>query len=142
MIVAIALALAEVNQLPASPTFQANIHNLTDLAGYLGTVENGQTFGSLAGDRGVGTFGGSEDHTAILNGRPNQISQYAYCPVRFQRAIPLPPGYTFAVGSSGVVAEKTGAAMELYNTASRWFVKSPSCGAITRAARTPTWPVP
>lgn len=119
LIVAIALALAEVNQLPASPTFQANIHNLTDLAGYLGTVENGQTFGSLAGDRGVGTFGGSEDHTAILNGRPNQISQYAYCPVRFQRAIPLPPGYTFAVGSSGVVAEKTGAAMELYNTASR-----------------------
>lgn len=119
LIVAIALALADVNQLVAAPAFQANLHNLTDLAGYLGTVENGQTFGSLTGDRGVGTFGGSEDHTAILNGRPNQISQYAYCPVRFQRAIPLPPGYTFAVGSSGVVAEKTGAAMELYNAASR-----------------------
>ena len=38
----------------------------TDLAGYLGTVENGRTFGPLAGDTGVGTFGGSEDHTAIL----------------------------------------------------------------------------
>ena len=35
------------------------------LAGYLATIENGQSFGSLAGDRGVGTFGGSEDHTAI-----------------------------------------------------------------------------
>jgi len=119
LIVAVFLALAEVNHLSATPTFQANIRNRTDLAGYLGTVENGQTFGSLAGDRGVGTFGGSEDHTAILNGRPNQISQYAYCPVRFQRAIPLPSDHLFAVGSSGVVAEKTGAAMELYNTASR-----------------------
>jgi galactokinase len=38
--------------------------------------------------------------------------------VRFVRSIPMPEGYTFAVGSSGVVAEKTGAAMEKYNTAS------------------------
>lgn len=119
LIVAVFLALADVNHLAASETFQAQIRHRTDLAGYLGTVENGQTFGSLVGDRGVGTFGGSEDHTAILNGRPRQISQYAYCPVRFERAIPLPADYVFAVASSGVVAEKTGAAMEAYNTASR-----------------------
>ena len=35
-------------------------------AGYLGAVENGLTFGTLAGTSGVGTHGGSEDHTAIL----------------------------------------------------------------------------
>jgi len=118
-IVAGFLALAEVNRLAARREFQDNVHNLTDLAGYLATIENGQTFGSLEGDRGVGTFGGSEDHTAILCGRPGQISQYAYCPVQFRRTIPIPPGWVFAVGVSGVVAEKTGAAREKYNAASR-----------------------
>jgi galactokinase len=119
MIVAMFLALSEVNGLPESPPYRENIHSLTDLADYLGTVENGQTFGALEGDRGVGTFGGSEDHTAILCARPNRVSQYAYCPVRFERAIPVPVGYTFAVGTSGVVSEKTGAAMDQYNAASR-----------------------
>ncbi|NQT17415.1 MAG: galactokinase, partial [Planctomycetes bacterium] len=119
MMVAVFLALADVNHLTENPRFQENVANLTDLAGYLGTVENGQTFGSLEGDRGVGTFGGSEDHTAMLCARPNHVSQYAYCPVRFDRAIPLPADHTFAVASSGVAAEKTGAAMEKYNTASR-----------------------
>jgi len=119
LIVAMFLALAEANRLDATAACQAHLRDPLDLAGYLATIENGQSFGPLAGDRGVGTFGGSEDHTAILCARPGQVSQYAYCPVRFQRAIPLPAGYTFAIGSSGVVAEKTGQAMEQYNAASR-----------------------
>jgi galactokinase len=119
LMVAIFLALAEVNRLADEPLYCSNIQNLTDLAGYLGTVENGQTFGSLEGDRGVGTFGGSEDHTAMLCSRPGQLSQFAYCPVCFERAIPLPQAYTFAIAVSGVVAEKTGVAMEKYNAASR-----------------------
>ena len=119
LIVAVFLALADVNQFAARAEYRRNIHGPLDLAGYLGTIENGQTFGSLEGDRGVGTFGGSEDHTAILGAEPGHVSQYAYCPVRFQRAIPLPAGYTFAVGASGVAAEKTGPAMEKYNAASR-----------------------
>ena len=119
LMVAVFLALAEVNTLFEAPALVANIRSLTDLAGYLGTVENGQTFGTLIGDRGVGTFGGSEDHTAMLCSRPGHLSQFAYCPVRFERAIPLPSGHTFAVGVSGVAAEKTGAAMEKYNAASR-----------------------
>jgi galactokinase len=117
--VAVFLAMARTNALFGDPAFRANIHSLTDLAGYLGTVENGQTFGTLAGDRGVGTFGGSEDHTAMLCSRAGHVSQFAYCPVRFERAIPLPSGYTFAVAVSGVPAEKTGSAMEKYNAASR-----------------------
>jgi len=119
MIVAMFLALDGTNALTESAQYQENLHAPEDLAGYLGTVENGQTFGSLEGDRGVGTFGGSEDHTAILCARPNQVSQYAYCPVRFERAIPMREGYTFAIGTCGVVAEKTGAAMDKYNAASR-----------------------
>lgn len=119
LMVAVFLALAEVNQVMDEDSFRANIPSRTDLAGYLGTIENGQTFGNLPGDRGVGTFGGSEDHTAMLCSLPGRLSLYSYCPVRFERAIPLPEGCTFAVGVSGVAAEKTGAAMERYNAASR-----------------------
>jgi galactokinase len=119
MMVGVFLALAEVNGLARRPEYLANIRSTTDLAGYLGTIENGRTFGTLPGDRGVGTFGGSEDHTAMLEGRPGRVSQYSYCPVRFERAVAVPPGHTFAIGVSGVAAEKTGAAREQYNAASR-----------------------
>jgi galactokinase len=118
MMVGTFLALAAVNNLFDRPDFRGDVRNLVDLAGYLATIENGQTFGTLAGDRGVGTFGGSEDHTAILNCRAGQLSQYAYCPVRLVGTVPMPPGTTFAIGSCGVVAEKTGAAMAKYNRAS------------------------
>lgn len=119
LMIAIFLALAEVNQLAAREPYRQNIASLEDLAGYLGTIENGQTFGSLEGDCGVGTFGGSEDQTAILTSKPGQLRQYAYAPVRLERVLPLPPDYTFAVGVSGVVAAKTGSAREQYNRASR-----------------------
>lgn len=117
--VGVFLILSEVNRLPTRDEYRHNIGNKTDLAGYLGTVENGQSFGKLTGDRGVGTFGGSEDQTAILNCKPNHISQYAFCPVEFEKLVPVPAGHVFAIGSSGVVAEKTGAALEKYNRASR-----------------------
>jgi galactokinase len=119
LMVGVFLVLSEVNGLAARDEYWHNIGSPTDLAGYLGTVENGQTFGTLEGDRGVGTFGGSEDHTAILCATANHISQYAYCPVEFEKMVPLPPGHVFAIGSSGVAAEKTGAARAKYNTASR-----------------------
>ena len=48
--------------------------SLEELAGYLGAIENGHAYGDLAGDRGVGTFGGSEDHTAILCAVPGTSS--------------------------------------------------------------------
>ena len=119
MMIAVFLALAEINALYSQEPMRQNVSEVLDLAGYLGTVENGQTFGSLDGDCGVGTFGGSEDHTAILTARPGQLSEYSYCPVRFRRSIPLPAGFIFAIGASGVVAEKTGAAMQRYNAASQ-----------------------
>jgi galactokinase len=112
-------ALTELNQLSQSERYTNSIRSREDLAGYLSTVENGLSFGPLAGDRGVGTFGGSEDHTAILCGQPNRLVQYAYCPVRFVRSIELSDDYVFAIASSGVVAEKTGAALEKYNRVSK-----------------------
>jgi galactokinase len=119
LMVAIFFALADINDVWNHPAFPDELKDPLDLAGYLGTVENGQSYGKLEGDRGVGTFGGSEDHTAILCARAGYVSQYAYCPVRFEREIPLPSGCTFAVASSGVAAEKTGAALGKYNRASR-----------------------
>jgi galactokinase len=118
LMIAIYLALAAVNEIAADAGYQREIHNPLDLAGYLATVENGQDFGTLGGDRGVGTFGGSEDHAAILCGRPGFISQYAFCPARHERDVPLPRGYAILVATSGVAAEKTGAARDTYNRAS------------------------
>jgi len=117
MIVAFFLAFDAANALWSHPECPPDLFKEPNLAGYLGTVENGQSFGALQGDRGVGTFGGSEDHTAILYARSGRVSQYAYCPVRFERILPVPEGHTFAVGLSGVVAEKTGAAQQKYNRA-------------------------
>jgi len=118
MMVSVFLVWAKINNLYQRREYTSNIDGMEALAGYLGTVENGQSFGTLTGDKGVGTFGGSEDHTAILCARPKRLSQYCYCPVRFERFIDVPEGYIFAIAGSGVVAEKTGAARAKYNRAS------------------------
>ncbi len=119
LVVAIFLVLSTVNDLPARDAYRANIRTTEDLAGYLGAVENGLDFKALTGQVGVGTFGGSEDHTAILCSRPGAVVQYTFSPVTFERAIALPSGYSFVIGASGVLAEKTGAALQLYNGVSR-----------------------
>ncbi len=115
LVMAVFLALSDINRLEQRPEYKRNIHGATDLAGYLGSVENGQSFGTFTGDRGVGTFGGSEDHTALLCCRAGHLSRYAFCPVREEAVIPLPPRWTFVVASSGVGATKTGAARDRYN---------------------------
>jgi galactokinase len=115
LVVAVFTALVAANALEEREEHRASLRRTEDVAGYLGAVENGLSFGPLAGDRGVGTFGGSEDHTAILCCRAGRLAQYAFCPVRFEREVALPPGRTFVVGASGVAAEKAGGARESYN---------------------------
>jgi len=117
LVVGIFFALADVNELAARPEYQRNLPSPEDLAAYLGAVENGRAFGGFRADAGVGTAGGSEDHTAILCCRDGELSQFSFVPVRRERNIPLPSGHLFAVAVSGVVAEKTGAALERYNRA-------------------------
>ena len=112
------LALADANDLSLSPLYLSAISSTESLAAYLATIENGRSFGPLAGDCGVGTFGGSEDHTAILCCKPSTLSQYRFGPVRFERDVPMPKGHVFVVAFSGVLAEKTAAAMATYNRAS------------------------
>lgn len=115
LVVAVFLALDAVRGFAQTQEYRAAIERAEDLAGYLGAVENGMSFGALAGDAGVGTMGGSEDHTAILCARPGRLVQYSYAPVRFEGEVPLPAGFCFAIASSGVRAEKAGAALQSYN---------------------------
>ena len=119
LMVSIFQVLSAVNQLDRREEYRNNIEDRQSLAEYLGTVENGQSYGTLLGDKGVGTFGGSEDHTAMLCGRAGRLSQYSYCPVRFEKYIEMPQGHVFVIASSGVAAEKTGAALEKYNRATQ-----------------------
>jgi len=115
LVIASFFALAAANRLEDREEFFRHLPTKQDLAAYLACVENGRSFGSLPGDRGVGTFGGSEDHTAILCSESSKISQFAFCPLQFERSIKVPEGLTFAIGASGVAAEKTGNAQQQYN---------------------------
>ena len=119
LVVATFLTLSDLNALAAHDEYKRAITSADDLAGYLGAVEGGAPYRTLAGDRGVGTFSGSQDHTAILCSRAGALVQYAFAPVRFERTVPLPSDHVFVIGGSGVLAEKTGAALELYNRQAR-----------------------
>ncbi len=119
LVVATFLALAEVNEVRERAEYRRLFSSLGRLAEYLGAVENGYAYEGFAGDAGVGTFGGSEDHAAILCARPGQLVQYSFCPVRFERAVPLPADHELVIAYSGVTAEKIGAVREHYNRLSQ-----------------------
>jgi galactokinase len=118
LMIGIFLALSTINELDQTEHYRRNIESSEQLAEYLGTIENGQTYGSLIGDRGVGTFGGSEDHTAILCCHAGHLSRYRYCPTQFEARPAMPEGYSLVIASSGVIADKTGSARDKYNRAS------------------------
>jgi galactokinase len=103
LVVATFLAISDLNALGAHEEYRRAITNADDLAGYLGAVEGGTPFRSLDGDRGVGTFSGSQDQTAILCSRAGALVQYAFAPVRFERNVPLPADHVFVIGGSGVL---------------------------------------
>ncbi len=107
LVIACFLPLARFNALSAMPS--------DTLGGYLGAVENGRSFGAFAADRGVGTHGGSEDQTAILSCRAGELAQYHFLPVTPETSVPLPAGWVFAIGTSGVHAAKAGGAQARYN---------------------------
>jgi len=142
LIVATFLALAEANDLPSSDTWREHLSTPEALAEYLGCIENGQSFGALAGDRGIGTFGGSQDHTAILCCRPDRVSRYSFAPVTFEGDIAWPDTMALVVAVSGVRSRKSGPQREAYNRLSlavriileRWRQASGSAAASLAAA--------
>jgi galactokinase len=112
-------AIASAYRIQDNAAFKENIRNAVELSAYLACVENGQSFQALEGDAGVGTFGGSEDHAAILNARPDCLSLFGFSPPELLADIPWPPDWRMVVAFSGVRAEKTGKALDKYNMASR-----------------------
>jgi galactokinase len=138
LVVAIFLALARANDIQSRDAYRRVIHNCEQLAEYLGTIENGQSFGELAGQGGVGTFGGSEDHTAILCARAGILMEYGFCPVRLERTVSFPHGHVLVVATSGVTAEKTGAARDRYNRLSAMITEILDSWRAATGDRSPT----
>ena len=118
LVVGIAAALIRRGRLDEDARWRAAIGTPLDMAGYLGAIESGLTFGPLHGTSGVGIHGGSEDHTAILTSRDGCVSAYAYVPVRHLTTEHMPHDWRFVVLSSGVHAAKAGSARDRYNRAS------------------------
>ena len=92
LVVATFLDLSDVNNRPQRDECRASIGNDDDLCACLGTIENGQTFGQLAGPRGVGTFGGSGDHTALL--------RHGFTRAVREGVVSLPAGHVFVIAAS------------------------------------------
>ena len=117
LVVAVAEALITRAGIEQRPEWQEYIQTIEDRASYFGCIENGASFGALAGDEGVGTHGGSEDHAAILTSREGWLRQFSFAPLHRDRAVRMPDGWTFVVGCTGVRARKTGDARAAYNSA-------------------------
>jgi galactokinase len=117
LVVGVALALIERAALRQREEWQRHLPRVQDLAWYLGCVENGLDFPGLPGSAGVGTHGGSQDHTAILAVRTGHVSLYRFVPVTPLSDTPMPPDWTFVIASSGVQADKAGSVKHRYNRA-------------------------
>ncbi len=132
LVVAIWLPLAWAAR-RAGASLPPELEQPETLAGYLGAAESGRPFpiparerAAPAGEthpgrgsqRGVGTLGGAQDHTAILCARQGCLLQARYAPERIERwlrpAAGLPP-LRFVIQPSGVTAHKAGGAQEAYN---------------------------
>lgn len=114
LLISLALPLIKFNRLEELPAWEA-LSPLTNLAGYVGAMESGQAFGPFSADFGVGTHGGSEDHTAILCGTSGYLSCYRYLPTIQEDKVCLPDSLSFVIASSGIKAAKSGAVRSRYN---------------------------
>jgi galactokinase len=119
LVVAVSAALVQVAGIENRPEWQAHIQNRIDMAGYFACIENGLAFGTLTGDAGVGTHGGSEDHAAIVAGRPRQLSAFTFVPMRHLEDVPIPGDWRFVLAPSVVRSSKTGDAQDAYNRLAR-----------------------
>jgi galactokinase len=115
LVVAVATVLARLSELTQREEWRRTIRGPEDEAGFYACMENGLSFGTLTGDSGVGTHGGSEDHAAILTATAGHLSAFSFVPMRPLGVVPLPGEWRFVLTPSGVTAQKAGAALEAYN---------------------------
>ncbi|HTE44138.1 MAG TPA: galactokinase family protein [Gemmatimonadaceae bacterium] len=117
LVVAVASALADVNNAAQDRAWNDAI--LTDLvrAEYFAAIETGSPFGDFAGDAGVGVRGGAQDPIAIIAANADAVTQFSYLPARLERRVDWPSDYVLAIGVSGVHSTKTGNSRDQYNRA-------------------------
>lgn len=115
LMISVATALVHLARIDERAEWRANVHSPIDAAGYYACIENGRTFGTLAGDAGVGTHGGSEDHAAIVTARPSELSAFEFVPMRPFGTCRVPAEWRFVLAPCGVPSEKTGPAKDQYN---------------------------
>ena len=115
LVCATALALASLNGWDEDPRWVESMPDRLSLAGYLAAVEGGRAWRDLPGTSGVGTRGGSEDHTGMLCGAGDRLLLAGFDPMHIEQTISFPSQWAFVIGVSGVLAHKTGATLEDYN---------------------------
>lgn len=118
LVVGIALTLIERGGLRDRPEWRQHVRSAHDLAWYLGCVENGLHFPGLPGTAGVGTHGGSEDHTAIIACSRGMASLFRFMPVTLLDETYMPDDWMFVIASSGIQADKSDSVRDRYNRAS------------------------
>jgi galactokinase len=118
LVVAIATALADANEMENDAAWRTAMPDDVARAEYFGAMETGAPFAQFAGDDGVGVRGGSQDHVAIVCARDESVGQFSYLPARLERRVPWPGEYAIVIGVSGMRATKTGNARARYNRVS------------------------
>lgn len=118
LVVGVALALIERAGLRSRVEWREHLPDVHALAWYLGCVENGLDFPGLPGTAGVGTHGGSEDHTAIIASSPEHVALYRFVPVKPLARTRMPDDWVFVIASSGIQADKADSVRDRYNRAS------------------------
>jgi len=118
LVVGVAMALIERAGLRGRDEWRQHLPDEHALAWYLGCVENGLDFPGLPGTAGVGTHGGSQDHTAIIACSPEHVSLYRFVPVKPLDRTRMPDDWVFVIASSGVQADKADSVRDRYNRAS------------------------
>lgn len=115
LVVTLAMAVFDANALWESREWAPVAGDTLAFAQYCAAMESGAAWGVFAGDTGVGTRGGAQDHIAICASRERLVGVYAYLPGRVVQRVAWPQEWRIVVATSGVRATKTGNAMHAYN---------------------------
>ena len=115
LVVSTVMALFDANELWHEASWRAVGGDELAFPQYCAAVESGAPWGTYAGDTGVGTRGGAQDHIAICASRDGAVGEYTYLPGRVVRRAAWPADWRIVVLNSGVKATKTGNARNAYN---------------------------
>ena len=115
LVVSAVMALFDANELWDEASWRAVADDELAFAQYCAAVESGAPWGPYAGDTGVGTRGGAQDHIAICASRNGTVGEYTYLPGRVVQRVAWPADWRIVVLNSGVKATKTGNARVAYN---------------------------